>query len=45
MELLAEYAHEVLAIEDGDEEDEDEKGEEVGREASLASQRQKRGRR
>lgn len=45
LELLAEDAHEVLAIENGDEEDEGEEGEEVGREASLVVSEKGRGRR
>lgn len=39
LELLTEDAHEVFAIEDGDEEDESEEGEEVRGESTLGSQK------
>jgi len=42
LEVFIESAHEVLAIENGNEEDENYEGEEVGRETSLASQKGRR---
>jgi len=43
LELFIEDAHEVLAIENGNEEDESYESEEVRRETPLASEKRRRG--